>query len=90
MFSHILTKNFESNLFLLCYYDKFWLYFLSDNMLVFEFPSPPPSRHLMDALEELYALGAVDDSVHLTQPLGQRMAEIPLSPALAKMLLVAG
>ena len=70
------------------------LYFIlklfADNMLVFDFPSPPPSGNLVAALEELYALGAVGDSVNLTDPLGQRMAEMPLSPALAKMLLVSG
>lgn len=59
-------------------------------MLRFDFPSPPPSRHLVAALEELFALGAVGDGVKLTDPLGQRMAELPLAPSLAKMLLVAG
>lgn len=61
-----------------------------DNMLRFDFPSPPPSRHLVAALEELFALGAVGEGVRLTDPLGRRMAELPLAPSLAKMLLVAG
>uniref|UniRef100_A0A2P2I9V6 RNA helicase n=1 Tax=Hirondellea gigas TaxID=1518452 RepID=A0A2P2I9V6_9CRUS len=61
-----------------------------DNMLRFEFPSPPPASHLKAALEELFAIGAITEGVALTQPLGQRMAEMPVPPQLAKMLLVSG
>ncbi|KAF2349992.1 Helicase C-terminal [Trinorchestia longiramus] len=60
-----------------------------ENMLRFDFPSPPPAKHLIAALDELYALSALDDSVQLTEPVGRRMAEMPLSPHLSKMLLVS-
>lgn len=59
-------------------------------MLRFDFPSPPPAKHLIAALDELFALGAVTKKGTLTQPLGQQMAEFPLPPQLAKMLLVSG
>ncbi|XP_042242788.1 probable ATP-dependent RNA helicase DHX35 [Homarus americanus] len=61
-----------------------------ENMLRFDFPSPPPAKHLTSALDELYALGALTEEGTLTKPLGQQMAEFPLSPQLAKMLLVSG
>ena len=63
---------------------------LAENMLRFDFPSPPPARHLTAALDELFALGALSEEGSLTVPLGQRMAELPISPQLAKMLLVSG
>lgn len=61
-----------------------------ENMLRFDFPSPPPAKHLIAALDELFALGAITEEGTLTQPLGQQMAEFPLLPQLAKMLLVSG
>ncbi|XP_068232398.1 probable ATP-dependent RNA helicase DHX35 [Palaemon carinicauda] len=61
-----------------------------ENMLRFDFPSPPPARHLISALDELFALGALTEEGSLTQPLGKQMAELPISPQLAKMLLVSG
>ena len=59
-------------------------------MLRFDFPSPPPARHLIEALQELLALGALSEKVQLTDGVGTRMAETPLAPQLAKMLLTAG
>jgi ATP-dependent RNA helicase DHX8/PRP22 len=41
------------------------------------------------SLELLYALGALDSSGHLTQPLGQQMARLPVDPMYAKVLLAA-
>lgn len=61
-----------------------------ENMLRFDFPSPPPAQHLTAALDELVALGALSEDGTLTRPLGQQMAEFPLSPQLSKMLLVSG
>ena len=52
-------------------------------------PTPPPAAHLACALEKLYALGALTDRGALTSPLGERMAELPLTPLLAAMLLGA-
>ncbi|CAG2174775.1 unnamed protein product [Oppiella nova] len=58
-----------------------------NNIAKFEFISPPPERHVVSALDLLYALGAIGDTGALTQPLGLQMAEFPLHPMFAKMLL---
>ncbi|UYV76092.1 DHX35 [Cordylochernes scorpioides] len=65
----------------------------------------PPSGNMVAALELLYALGvshhtsslltlaavlALDDNGTLTSPLGDQMAEFPLEPRFAKMLLASG
>lgn len=60
-----------------------------DNILRFNFPAPPASKNVINALELLYALGALDDDGKLANPLGVRMAEFPLHPMFAKMLLVS-
>uniref|UniRef100_A0A0B7A8J7 RNA helicase n=1 Tax=Arion vulgaris TaxID=1028688 RepID=A0A0B7A8J7_9EUPU len=60
------------------------------NVLRFHFISPPPAQNMVRGLELLYALGALDDSGNLTSPLGLQMAEFPLSPSFAKMLLSSG
>jgi len=61
-----------------------------DNILRFDFPSPPPARHLVASLELLYALGAIQDGGHLTEPLGAIMAEFPVHPLLSKTLIISG
>ncbi|XP_030068758.1 putative ATP-dependent RNA helicase DHX35 [Microcaecilia unicolor] len=61
-----------------------------DNVLRFHFLSPPPAESLVQALELLYALGGLDRHCRLTEPLGVRMAEFPLNPMFAKMLLESG
>ncbi|XP_064420527.1 probable ATP-dependent RNA helicase DHX35 [Latimeria chalumnae] len=61
-----------------------------DNVLRFSFLSPPPAQSMVQALELLYALGGVDEHCQLTDPLGLRMAEFPLNPMYAKMLLESG
>ncbi|XP_071488369.1 probable ATP-dependent RNA helicase DHX35 [Diadema antillarum] len=61
-----------------------------DNVLRFPFLSPPSSKAMVRGLELLYALGALNDHARLAEPLGVRMAELPLRPMLAKMLLVSG
>ena len=45
----------------------------------------PPPETLIRALEQLYALGALNDRGELTK-LGRRMAEFPLDPMLAKVI----
>ena len=60
-----------------------------DNIVRFDFLSPPPAELIVRAFELLYALGAVDDYAKLTQPLGSRMAELSLPPMMAKTLLSA-
>ena len=61
-----------------------------DNVLRFPFLSPPPAKSMIRGLELLYALGAVDDQSKLTDPLGSQIAEFPLDPMMAKMLLNSG
>lgn len=60
-----------------------------DNVLRFNFLTPPPAELIIRALEILYALGAVDDYAKLTRPLGVRMAELSVEPMMAKVLLSA-
>ena len=58
-----------------------------DNILRFEFLTPPPAELVIRALELLYSLGAIDDYAKLTRPLGMRMAELSVEPMMAKVLL---
>lgn len=58
-----------------------------DNVAKFDFMSPPPSEMMIRALEFLYCLKAIDDEGRLTRPLGERMAEVPLDPMMAAILL---
>jgi ATP-dependent RNA helicase DHX8/PRP22 len=48
----------------------------------------PPTETLIMALEQLHSLSALDDEGLLTR-LGRRMAEFPLEPMLAKMLIMS-
>jgi pre-mRNA-splicing factor ATP-dependent RNA helicase DHX16 len=48
----------------------------------------PPAESLMRALEQLYALGALNDRGELTK-MGRRMAEFPLDPMMSKAVLAA-
>src|SRR5262249_55616114 len=57
-----------------------------NDIIGFEFMDPPPMETLMRALEQLYALGALNDKGQLTK-LGRRMAEFPGDPMLAKTLI---
>lgn len=58
-----------------------------DNVVRFDFLSPPPSQLMVRAFDLLYSLGAVDDYAKLTSPLGARMAELSILPMMAKCLL---
>jgi ATP-dependent RNA helicase DDX35 len=60
-----------------------------DNIVRFDFLTPPPAELMIRAFEILFALGAVDDYAKLTSPLGTRMAELSLPPMMAKSLLSA-
>lgn len=60
-----------------------------DNLLQFEFMSPPPAALLADALEMLFACGALDRYCKLTSPIGTTLSEFPVEPRLAKMLLAS-
>ena len=46
-------------------------------------------KALVRAFEMLYALGALDDKGMLLEPLGTHMAEFPVEPRMAKMLLAS-
>jgi len=59
-----------------------------NDLLNFDFMDPPPVQTLIAALENLYALNALDDEGLLTK-IGRRMAEFPLEPPLSKMLLTS-
>lgn len=57
-----------------------------DDLVHFDFMDPPAPETLMRALELLNYLGALDDEGNLTET-GSMMAEFPLDPQLAKMLI---
>jgi len=59
-----------------------------DDLLHFDFMDPPPPETLIKALEQLYALSALNDQGDLTKA-GRRMAEFPMEPMLSKMLIAA-
>lgn len=58
------------------------------DLLNFDFLDPPPHQSLIIALEQLYALGALNHLGELTK-LGRRMAEFPVDPMMAKMILAS-
>jgi ATP-dependent RNA helicase DHX8/PRP22 len=57
-----------------------------NNLLEFPFMDAPPTQTMMAALEELYALSALDDEGLLTR-LGRKMADFPNDPQLSKVLI---
>ncbi|RUS20395.1 P-loop containing nucleoside triphosphate hydrolase protein [Endogone sp. FLAS-F59071] len=59
-----------------------------DDLVHFDFMDPPAPETLMRALELLNYLEALDDDGNLT-PSGEVMAEFPLDPQLAKMLMAS-
>jgi ATP-dependent RNA helicase DHX8/PRP22 len=59
-----------------------------NDLMGFDFLDPPPIPALVSAMENLYALGALDDEGLLTR-LGKKMAEFPIEPNNAKVLLTS-
>ncbi|KTW29171.1 hypothetical protein T552_01128 [Pneumocystis carinii B80] len=57
-----------------------------NDLIGFDFMDPPPVKTLSRALEQLYALGALNDKGELTK-VGRQMAEFPTNPMLAKAIL---
>eukprot|EP00479_Gromia_sphaerica_P010759 TRINITY_DN504_c0_g1_i2.p1 TRINITY_DN504_c0_g1~~TRINITY_DN504_c0_g1_i2.p1 ORF type:complete len:328 (-),score=53.85 TRINITY_DN504_c0_g1_i2:356-1339(-) len=57
-----------------------------NDLIHFDFMDPPPAETLIRALEQLYAMAALNDRGELTK-LGRRMAEFPMDPMLSKMLI---
>lgn len=59
-----------------------------NDLIHFDFLDPPPHENLVLALEQLYALGALNHMGELTK-LGRRMAEFPVDPMMSKMILAS-
>lgn len=57
--------------------------------MTFLFWQKPPAENMLQAVELLYALEAIDKRSHLTEPDGVRLAEMPLHPIYGKMLLAS-
>ena len=57
-----------------------------NNLVTLDFMDSPPHEMLVRALEQLYALGALNDLGDLTK-LGRQMAELPMDPMLSKTLV---
>lgn len=57
-----------------------------NDLIHFDFLDRPPADALIRALEQLYALGALNDKGDLTK-LGRRMGELPLDPMLGKTVI---
>ena len=61
-----------------------------EDIFAFDWIRAPPSGNLQAAVAELKRLGALSTpSLQLTDPLGKQMAQLPLSPALARVFLHA-
>jgi pre-mRNA-splicing factor ATP-dependent RNA helicase DHX15/PRP43 len=58
------------------------------DLVHFDWMDPPAPETLMRALEELNYLGALDDEGEMTQ-VGHLMSELPVDPALGKMIIAA-
>ncbi|CAK4066902.1 unnamed protein product [Aphanomyces euteiches] len=59
-----------------------------DDVLAFDFIERPNTKHMIQALEKLYALGAFTPEGKLTE-LGRNMASLPVDPMASIMLLKA-
>lgn len=59
-----------------------------NDLLNFDFMDPPPHQTMVTALENLYALSALDDEGLLTR-LGRKMADFPMEPQMSKMLIAS-
>ena len=59
-----------------------------NDLIHFDFMDPPPAETLIRALEQLYALGALNDEGDLTKS-GRRMAEFPVDPMLSKTIVAS-
>ncbi|GAB7360851.1 hypothetical protein MBLNU230_g0837t1 [Neophaeotheca triangularis] len=59
-----------------------------NDLVNFDFLDPPSPDMIIRSLEQLYALGALNDKGELTK-IGRQMAEFPTDPMLAKSVLAA-
>lgn len=60
-----------------------------DDVAAFDFVTKPSRAALETALEDLYALGAIDSEARVTDPYGIRMAHGPLPLVLMRLVLLA-
>jgi HrpA-like RNA helicase len=60
-----------------------------DDLVHFDFMDPPPLAALRNALQRLYAMGALDGREGALTPLGRRMAEFPSDPMVSRTILAA-
>jgi len=58
------------------------------DLMKFEFMDPPPTDSLMQALEHLFALGALNSEGDMTIT-GRKMAVFPVDPMISKMILAS-
>ena len=58
------------------------------DLMNFDYLDPPPAETLILALEQLYALKALNHKGELTI-IGRKMAELPVDPMMSKMILAA-
>lgn len=58
-----------------------------DNVAAFELPSGWPNQHVRVAVDNLIRLGVFDPKTAALSTLGIRMAELPLEPAISRLLL---
>lgn len=59
-----------------------------NDLLDFDFMDPPQTDTIVRAVEQLYALGALNNAGELTK-VGRQMAEFPTDPMLAKAIIAA-
>jgi len=59
-----------------------------DDVLKFDYIDAPPNEAILNAMQDLYALQAIDANNALTT-LGRQMADFPIEPRYAKILLSA-
>ena len=57
-----------------------------DDLMKFEWVSPPPAETVLRALEGLHAADMIDNAGHLTR-MGEEVAECPVEVGIARMVL---
>ena len=58
-----------------------------ENIARFKMLTPPPVEALEEALEELYALGAIDEKCNVVEGVGDVMAELPLDVKMGRSVI---
>ncbi|KAF3924224.1 hypothetical protein ABW21_db0202939 [Orbilia brochopaga] len=58
-----------------------------DNILRFDYPSPPPAEAVAEAMDRLASMKILDDHAQLTKPFGEQLAQLPLQPLHGILLL---